>query len=145
MMEQRKIKSLLFSAFCSLIILVAWMLVVESIKLQMLDLSGLVIGAYYFVPVLLATFIYGVLFNVLFRKKIRYKNNLWFQIITYLFYWLVLVSLWVLAVSHPGDLSDTGFITYFWPEIKRYSVPIIYFGISIPLLVYLFGKRWKTN
>lgn len=143
-MEKIKLKHILIAALGPVIALSLGICIYQSLKRGHLDLIGIVVGIYYFIPTILFALIYVALQNWLTKLNLIFSSLL-AQLILSLLLVLLLLTLWIVFDGNPRNYRGMSFSAYWVEELKRYWWPLVYFGITIPVILKILTRTRKPN
>lgn len=145
-MKEIKLKHILIAALIPVLVLSLGMSIKESIRFQELNLIGIVVGMYYAIP--------SVLFSLGLVSLLRVSNKLGLnfismsligQLVLSLVFVLMFLTLWVWYDGGTYHYFGKGFFAHWAQELKRYWMVVLYFGLTVPILLRLFMKRRAKN
>jgi hypothetical protein len=134
-MKPIKLKHILIAALGPLLFFSLGLCVYQSLKRGKLDLIGIVVGFYYFIPAVLFTLIFVAL-----RTDTKMFSSLIGHFFLSMILCLLLFTLWTLFDGGPRNFRSKGFSSYWISELKRYWPPLVYFGITIPIILKMLGR-----
>lgn len=139
-----ELRHLLKAVFWSLLIFAIGFSGFISLNEKEFNLMGFVISVYYLIPVILFALGYVTLVRWLIgQRKLKYlSSSLAGQVVLSLVLGLLYITLWIVYDGALRDYRDMHFSSYWIGELKRYSLPLGYFGITIPVILkILVGTR----
>lgn len=143
-MKETKLKYILLSALIPVLVISLVMSIQTSLRLNELNLIGIVIALYYFVPVILFTFAYvGLLRGARNLGFDFFATSIIAQFSTSIILALLFFTVWVLLDGSTNNYRGLSFPTYWTSELQRFWMPLIFFAVPIPILLMLFGKQKK--
>lgn len=143
-MEKIKLKHILIASLSPVIALSIGICVYQSLKRGSLDLVGIVVGIYYFIPAVLFTLGYVALQRWM-SNSVPFFLSLIGQLTLSLVLVLLLLTLWIVFEGSPYDYRGMDFSVYWVKEVKRYWWPMAYFGVTIPIILKFITRNRKSN
>jgi hypothetical protein len=144
-MKSISIKNILKSVIISLLIFAVAFSLIASLRGREFNLMGLVIAVYYLIPVILFTLTFVASLTSLMRGKKAIAELLISQIVIALLIGLLFLTLWVVYDGGAYHYDKLPFFTYWVRELKIYWLPIVYFGVTIPAILYTLSKLKKQD
>lgn len=138
---------LLKAVFWSLLLFAIGFSSFISIKEGEFNLMGLVISIYYLIPVFLFGLSYVTVLSWLVDNlKFRHlSSSLATQVVLSLTLGLLYFTLWIWIDGGPRDYRGIHFSSYWIGELKQYSLPLVYFGITMPVILKILTRNRKSN
>jgi hypothetical protein len=136
-----KLKHILIAAFSPLIVLSLGVCVYQSLKRGHPDFIGIIYGIYYFIPVAVFTLTYAELLKWSGKLNVGLLSSMIAQLTLSLLLALMLLTLWVLFDGSMHHYFGKRFFTHLTLELKRFWMIVVYFGLSVPILLRLSMKR----
>ncbi len=144
-MKLLKLSHILKAAFWSLLLFAIGFSLFISIKESEFNLMGLVISIYYLIPIILFALSYVALLSWLIDKFEFLSSSLISQIILSVTLGLLYMTFWIIYDGASHDYRDMNFFSYWIRELKRYWLPLIYFGITIPVILNIIIRKTKPD
>jgi hypothetical protein len=139
-----KLKHILIAALGPVIVLALGICIYQSLKRGELSLIGVVVGIYYFIPAILFTLSFVALLGWM-NKLSRVFSLLIGQLILSVILCLIFLTLWIVFEGSPYNYRGMSFSTYWIKELKRYWLPLVYFGNTIPVILKILTRNRKSN
>jgi hypothetical protein len=140
-MQTIKFKKIIITILVSLLIFSIAYSFYASLKSGGIHLGGLVLFVYYLIPVTLFVLVFSLVGSVFFKLD-NYKAYLLFaQIVFSLLLAIVFFTLWVVFIGSWKNYRGIDFTGYWLMELGRYWVPVVYFGVVVPLFLAIINRN----
>jgi hypothetical protein len=135
-------KQVLFLTIGQLLVFAFSMSVYGSVKDSELNLIGVIAAIYYCLPAILFNSIYLASLNALKESSIKHLvTSIFGQVLLSMTIGLLVLTLWVLVDGESYNYDKTNPASYWFSESKNYLIPLIYFGVTSPIIIYIIAKE----